>query len=272
VPYNAAVVTAEHVPYVDTGTETVRAWVTDGVGAIELNRPERRNALHPDMYDAVPRLIQQFDGDDAVGCIVLTGAGAAFCAGGDVRAGSDRDGAGSDLADNARMVVMLHESPKITLAALNGPAVGAGIGIALAADLRIAATSTRLVGGWVRLAFSGDFGGTWFLTRLLGPARALEFLVDNTPIDAETGLRLGLFNRVVPDDQLRDAALAWARAIAAGPQTAHRLLKENVRDAQHLGLREVLPLESDRMRRSAQTPDHRQAVKRWLEEAATPER
>jgi 2-(1,2-epoxy-1,2-dihydrophenyl)acetyl-CoA isomerase len=263
---------------VDTGTGTVRSWIAGGVGVIELNRPERRNALHEDMYDAVPRLIERFEADDAVGCLLITGAGTAFCAGGDVQAGVERSKRGqgrypeqgdpdNPLLGMARMVLMLHESPKISIAALPGPAVGAGIGIALAADLRIAATSASLIPGWGRLAFSGDFGGAWFLTRMLGAGRALAVLVDNAPISSAQGERLGIFNRVVPDSELDDAAMSWAAAIAAGPQTAYQYMKENVRDAQQLSLRDALPRESDRMRASGQTEEHRQAVKRWLREA-----
>jgi 2-(1,2-epoxy-1,2-dihydrophenyl)acetyl-CoA isomerase len=258
---------------VDSGTGTVEAEITDGVGLIVLNRPERRNALHPDMYDAIPRLIERFDAATEVGCILLTGAGSAFCAGGDVRGGAERrprEGGSQDGDQDpghfARMVLMLRDSPKISIAALPGPAVGAGVGLALAADLRIAARSARLIGGWGRLAFSGDFGGTWFLTRMLGHARALEFLLGDTPIDADAAAGLGLFNRVVPDANLPVAALAWAKEIAAGPREAFGLMKENVRDAQRLDLDRALPLESARMARSAQTDEHRRAVKRWLAE------
>jgi 2-(1,2-epoxy-1,2-dihydrophenyl)acetyl-CoA isomerase len=255
---------------VGTGTETVLGRVVDGVGVIELNRPERRNALHPDMYDAIPRLIEAYDRDDEVGCVLVTAVGSAFCAGGDIRKGTGRrsgdDDAGAALTHLARMVVMLRESPKISIAALPGPAVGAGIGLALAADLRIAAASATLVGGWSRLALSGDFGGPWALARALGPARALEFLIGGEPIDAVAAERLGLFNRVVPDGELGDAALGWAREIAAGPCGAYALIKENVRDAQMLDLRAALPRESERMARSSRSPEHRDAVRRWMAE------
>ena len=275
----------------DSGTDTVLAEVADGVGIITLNRPERRNALHAEMYEAVPRLIERFVADPGVGCIMVTGSGTAFCSGGDVAGGaSSRAAAGEApgtqpspgagptpdelarqqgrvLAHNARMVELLHHCPKVTLAALPGPAVGAGMSIALATDLRIAARSTTLIPGWGQLGFSGDFGGTWFLTRLVGPSRALEILVDNVAVDAETALALGLVNRVVPDDELRSAALAWARSIAAGPGTAFRYFKENVLQAERLPLSEALPAESERMARSAHTEDHKRAVARWLEEA-----
>ena len=267
---------------VETGTDTVLAEVRAGVGIITLNRPERRNALHPDMYTAVPQLLERFFADPQVGCILLTAAGNAFCAGGDVRDGRRRrergperapapappsvEAAAGALTETARMVTLLHAGPKISIAALPGPAVGAGIGIALAADLRIAAASARLIPGWGKLAFSGDFGGTWFLTQFLGASRALAVLVDDETIDAARALALGLFNRVVPDAELAGAAFEWARSIAGRPQPMLRSFKENVGDATRLGLADALPLESERMVRSALTEEHQAAVRQWLAE------
>lgn len=263
---------------IDSGTDTIRSFIESGVGVIELNRPERRNALHPEMYDAIPRLVERYGSDDAVGCILLTGAGTAFCAGGDVRGGGDRRHSGpppndrpqrrgDPLAHQARAVILLQESPKITMAALPGPAVGAGTSLALATDLRIAAESASLITGWARLAFSGDFGGTWLLTRMLGAPRALAALLDNATISSAEALALGLFNKVVPDEQLPAAAMAWARSITAGPRTAFGFMKQNVRDAARLSLSEALPLESERQMLTRRTEDHREAVKRWLAEA-----
>lgn len=265
---------------VQTGTDTVLAEVVDGVGVITLNRPDRRNALHAEMYEAVPRLLERFAADDGIGAVLLTGSGNAFCAGGDVRDGDsaknvaigDREARilsrSAILADNARMVTLLHEMPKITIAALPGAAVGAGMSIALGADLRIAARSARLIPGWSKLAFSGDFGGAWLLTHLVGPAKALELLITDEPIDARTGERLGLFNRVVEDDDLPAAALRWAAQIAAGPTYAFAGTKANVRDAGRLPLAEAIRAESERMVRSGATAEHRDAVKAWLAQAA----
>ncbi len=273
---------------VQTGTDTVLAEVVDGVGVITLNRPDRRNALHAEMYEAVPRLLERFAADDGIGAVLLTGSGNAFCAGGDVRdGGSAKEVAGDSagnvatgdrearilsrsaiLADNARMVTLLHEMPKITIAALPGAAVGAGMSIALAADLRIAARSARLIPGWSKLAFSGDFGGAWLLTHLVGPAKALELLITDEPIDAGTAERLGLFNRVVEDDDLPAAALRWAAQIAAGPTYAFAGTKANVLDAGRLPLAEAIRAESERMVRSGATAEHRNAVKAWLAQAA----
>lgn len=261
---------------IDTGTATVLAEVADGVGSITLNRPERRNALHAEMYEAVPRLLERFATADDVGCVLITGAGDAFCAGGDVRdGGSAKDVPARDrdqqiaaraviLADNARMVSLLHNLPKVTIAALPGAAVGAGMSIALSTDLRIAARSARLIPGWAKLAFSGDFGGAWLLTHLVGPSKALELLIADAAIDADTAAHLGLFNRVVDDADLPAAARAWATTIAAGPTSAFAGTKANVLDALRLSLDEALLPESERMVRSALTREHRDAVKAWL--------
>ena len=264
----------------DTGTDTVLAAVTDGVAVLTLNRPQRRNALHPEMYEVLPRLLERFATDDDVGCVMLTGAGTAFCAGGDVRDGgsarglSDGDGEAQIrhraglLAENARIVTLLHTMPKITVAALPGAAVGAGMSIALAADLRIAARSARLIPGWAALAFSGDFGGAWLLTRLVGPAKALELLIADKPVDADTALGLGVVNRVVDDADLAAAAMDWARVIAAGPTYAFAGTKANVADAQRLPLAEALVPESERMVRCSLTEEHRRAVRAWMATAS----
>jgi 2-(1,2-epoxy-1,2-dihydrophenyl)acetyl-CoA isomerase len=263
---------------VDTGTDTVLAVIRDRVGVITLNRPKRRNALHPEMFEAVPRVLDGFATNADVGCVVITGSGSAFCSGGDVRDGGgevDRSAPteaviaerAADLTRHARMVELLHAMPKPTLAALPGPAVGAGMSIALAANMRIAARSARLIPGWGQLAFSGDFGGAWFLTRLVGPALALELLIDGSPIDAERAAELGLVNRVVDDTELAEAALTWARQLANGPTGAWVSMKANVFDAETLPLDAALVRESERMVRCGMSDEHRTAVRAWLRAA-----
>src|SRR5579871_787655 len=256
---------------VETGTPFVEGWIEEGVGVLRLNRPERRNALHPDMYPALRLVLAGFAHDDRVGCVVLTGAGDGFCSGGDVRDGRRP---GSDtmslaeraehLARDADIIVDLYELPKLSIAAINGPAVGAGLAIALACDLRIAARSARLITGWIALGFSGDFGGAWSLTRLVGPAKALELLVDGARVSADEGRAIGLVNRVVDDAELWPAAMGWASALAGGPRAAHLLIKMNVNDALRLPLREAITHEASRMVQSSTTDDHRRAVSAWL--------
>jgi 2-(1,2-epoxy-1,2-dihydrophenyl)acetyl-CoA isomerase len=229
------------------------------------------------MYHPIKAAMGEFATDDNVTCIVVTGAGDGFCAGGDVRDGRSRDRslpapsvdeAAASLLDDAQVSRLLHESPKLTIAAVNGAAVGAGLSIALACDLRILAPTAKLIPGWGRLAFSGDFGGTWFLTRLLGPARALELLVSNRTVDASEALRLGLANHVVEESSGVDFSTAWrdwAQPFAAGPRAAIASMKANVRQALVQPLAEALVDESRRMVEAGRTADHREAVRAWMD-------
>jgi 2-(1,2-epoxy-1,2-dihydrophenyl)acetyl-CoA isomerase len=254
-----------------TGTDVVDVSLRGRVAVITFNRPERRNAIHREMHAPITRALREFAGRDDVGVVVFTGAGSAFCAGGDVKGDPDapvpRDPGEREAAllADAQVVREIWEHPKLTVAALNGAAVGAGLSIALACDLRIAAASARLVTGWARLAFSGDYGGAWFLTRLVGPSRALELLAGNAALDGDAALAHGLVNRVVPDAEFPAAWAAWAAELAAGSTTAQMGMKANVRDALNLPLGESLPLETHRMVESAGTVDHREAVRAMRE-------
>ena len=257
---------------IDAGTDVVTLEVTDGIGLVTLNRPDRRNALHHEMYEPITRALADFANADDVGCIVVTGAGTGFCAGGDVQAGRRRDGptptveeSAAALLGDAQIVRRLHESPKLTIAAVNGAAVGAGMSIALSCDLRIMAHSAKFIPGWGRLAFSGDFGGAWFLTRLMGPSKAIEFLASNATMTAAEALASGVTNRVVDDADFTDAWRAWASRFAAGPRDAIAMMKDNVRQALVEPLATALIAESERMARSARTADHKQAVRAWLD-------
>src|SRR4051794_29369372 len=223
------------------------------------------------MHRPITHALEDFARDDDIGVVVLTGAGSAFCAGGDVKADPaerervEPEARAAALLADAQVARRLHEHPKLTIAAVNGPAVGAGMSLALACDFRIAATSARFVTGWARLAFSGDYGGAWFLTRLVGPSRALELLVSNASLDARDALARGLVNRVVADSEFADAWTAWAQELASGPTDAFAGMKANVHDALRLSLAEALPLETGRMVDTARTDDHREAVRAWQE-------
>jgi 2-(1,2-epoxy-1,2-dihydrophenyl)acetyl-CoA isomerase len=255
--------------------DVVRIEVVDHVGVLTFNRPDRRNALHDAMYAPMIDAVHSFADDPEVGCVVVTGAGSAFCSGGDVRDGSGRrrsdgtkptdDERAVFLAGNARLSVVLREAPIITIAAVNGPAVGAGMAIALACDLRIAAASARFIGGWARLAFSGDFGGAWLLAQRVGESTAIEILASNRTVSAEEGLELGMVDRVVPDDDFPRAWREWAVTFANGPKRALGLMKQNVLDAGRLALAEAIQVESRRQVTSGTTDDHREAVRAWIE-------
>jgi 2-(1,2-epoxy-1,2-dihydrophenyl)acetyl-CoA isomerase len=248
--------------------------IEDGVATLTFNRPERMNALSRPIMEGLLHGLPRLAGDPAVRVIVLTGAGRAFCAGGDVKSmtegGEQRSAAEATAHLRSRMEVsrILHELPKPTIAMINGPAAGAGLAFALACDLRIASTSARLVTAFVRVGFSGDFGGSFFLTRLVGTAKARELYFTGRPVDAQEALSLGLVNRVVPDEQLHDVTMELARSLAHGPAVALALMKRNMNCAESGGLAELLDMEAAHQVETGRTEDHRQAAKAFVEKRA----
>jgi 2-(1,2-epoxy-1,2-dihydrophenyl)acetyl-CoA isomerase len=245
--------------------------IEDGVATLTFNRPERLNALSTPIMEGLLQGLPRLAGDPAVKVVVLTGAGRAFCAGGDVKSmaegGEQRSAAEATARLRSRMEVsrILHELPKPTIAMVNGPAAGAGLAFALACDLRIAGVSARLVTAFVRVGFSGDFGGSYFLTRLVGTARARELYFTGRPVDADEALSLGLVNRVVPDEELRDATMELARSLAQGPAIALSLMKRNMNYAESGGLSELLDMEAAHQVQSGRTEDHREAARAFVE-------
>jgi 2-(1,2-epoxy-1,2-dihydrophenyl)acetyl-CoA isomerase len=263
---------------VNTGTEQLLCEIADGVATITLNRPEKRNAMSNELTPALRQALLTVEADPAVRCVVLTGAGGAFCSGGDVSAmgsaaaSSPGDGVAANLEDAIRrlqhgqeaLTLRLFDLAKPTIAALPGAAAGAGMSIALACDLRIAARSAFITTAFAQVGLSGDYGGSWLLTHLLGPARAKELYFTSRRVGAEEGLALGLFNEVVADEELHARARSLAATIAAGPPIALRHMKENLNRALAVDLRSALALEADRMVRCARTEDHREAVQAFL--------
>jgi 2-(1,2-epoxy-1,2-dihydrophenyl)acetyl-CoA isomerase len=248
--------------------------IENGIATLTFNRPERLNALSTPimqgLLDGLPRLA----GDPAVKVVVLTGAGRAFCAGGDVKSmaegGEQRSAAEAAAHLRSRMEVsrILHELPKPTIAMINGPAAGAGLALALACDLRIAGTSARLVTAFVKVGFSGDFGGSYFLTRLVGTARARELYFTGRPVAADEALTLGLVNRVVPDEELASVTIELARSLADGPSIALSLMKRNLNCAESGDLAELLDMEAAHQVQTGRTEDHREAAKAFVEKRA----
>ena len=259
---------------IDTGTAQVLCRVEDGVATITMNRPEARNALSPEMGAGLRHTIARLGEEGGIGCLVLTGAGGAFCAGGDVKAMQKRASEGGDrtqadlraLKEQQRTLSgALYRHPLPVIAAIAGPAAGAGFAIALACDMRIAARGAFMTTGYARVGLSGDYGISWFLNRMLGHARACEVLFAPERIAAEEAARLGLLNRVVPDNTLEQEAHALARRIASGPRRAIRRMKENIRRAHGLGLEECMDREAERIIESMRDADHREAVRAFVE-------
>jgi enoyl-CoA hydratase/carnithine racemase len=258
----------------ETGTAQIAGRVEARVAVLTLNRPEARNALTWEMKDALVALLERLRTADDVGCVLLSGAGGAFCAGGDTKR-MQREGRPPSAEERVRRLRgehripwLLHTMEKPTMVALPGAAAGAGLGIALSADLRIAAQSAFVTTSYARLGLSGDYGASWFLTQLAGPAKARELFYTAERIEAEECARLGLVNRVVPDAALDADALAWAKQIAAGPPVALRFMKDNLNRALHHDLASCLDVEAERMVQGAMTEDYLEAVAAFAEKRA----
>ena len=257
----------------ETGTPELQAELTDGVAVLTLNRPERLNALSRPMVDAAIATLERCADDPAVGCIVITGAGRGFCAGGDVTAMGDASANADWTVERKvdrqraihRLSGLLRASSKPTVAAVNGACAGAGLGIALACDMRLAADGAKFTTAFAKVGFSGDFGITWPLVRMLGEARAKELLFLSEVLDAAQALEVGLVNRVVPSADLLPAALQVAARLARGPRVAYRYMKQNVDAAAVESYAQLLDREAFTQVWTGSTADHREGVAAFME-------
>jgi enoyl-CoA hydratase/carnithine racemase len=261
---------------IDTGTDELLCVIRDRVAVITLNRPEARNALSDHLTPALRHMIKTCGENPEVGVLLITGAGNAFCSGGDVKGmGAHRDKKKlemsydekvADLQERQRLLTgALVSVRKPTIAALPGPAAGAGLAIAMACDIRIAAASAFVSTGYLRVALSGDYGIAWLLTRLVGTARARELMFTAEKVEAARCEAIGLFNRVVPDDKLRDEAFALAKSLAEGPTLALRYMKDNLDEALLFDFATARDHEAERLIRLTTTADHREAVQAFIE-------
>jgi 2-(1,2-epoxy-1,2-dihydrophenyl)acetyl-CoA isomerase len=247
--------------------------VKDGVAVLTLNRPERLNAMSRPMLDALLEALPRLAEDAAVGVVVLTGAGRGFCAGGDVKAMAEGNELGGQTMEERAQALRsrmeasrwLHELSKPTIAMMRGPAAGAGLSLAMACDMRIASDTVRLGTAFARVGYSGDFGGSYFLTQLVGTAKARELYFTADLLDAQQALGLGLVNRVVPDAQLEEETMALASRLARGPRVAYRYMKRNMNAAESAPLKDMLDLEAWHHTRTGMTEDHREAARAFVE-------
>jgi 2-(1,2-epoxy-1,2-dihydrophenyl)acetyl-CoA isomerase len=245
--------------------------IADGVATLTLNRPERLNALSTGILDGLLEALPRLAKDPDVGAIILTGAGRAFCAGGDVKrmvedpAQQNLEDAVQRLRGRMESARLLHEIEKPTIAMVNGVAAGAGLSLALACDLRIAAQSARFVTAFANVGFSGDFGGSYFLSKLVGTGKARELYYTAASPDAANALALGIVNQVVPDDELLSATRALATRLAKGPRVALGLMKRNFNAAESGMLSELLDLEARHQIETGRTEDHREAARAFVE-------
>ncbi|MEN0074799.1 MAG: enoyl-CoA hydratase [Paracraurococcus sp.] len=245
-----------------------------GVALLTMNRPDSLNALGGTLLDELLAALARIATDMSVGCVVLTGAGRGFSAGGDMKSRATgerpilegtREQAQMSLRARMEASRLLHEMPKPTIAMVNGVAAGAGMSLMLACDMRIGGRSARMGTAFARMGFSGDFGGHWFLNRLVGPAKARELYFTAEVIDSAEMYRLGLLNRLVEDAELGEATMALARQLAAGPRVAWHHMKRNMQVAEQGTLAEALDVEAYGMTRCRDTEDHKEALRAFVE-------
>lgn len=264
---------------IETGTDFMLGRVENRVAVLTFNRPERRNALSAEMYDGIASALETVAADDDIRVVMLTGAGGAFCAGGDVKAMNESHVTGkgpraemsadakvADLQRRQRMVSLaLHEFPKPVVAAIPGAAAGAGMSIAMAADLRLASPNALIVTAFANVGASGDFGGSWFLNRLLGESKAKELYFRSPRVTAHEALDLGLVNAVLDDDDFEQAAIMWCADLASQAPLAMARMKENLNRASEVDLATALDAEAENMVLTMSTADHREAAAAFVE-------
>lgn len=262
-----------------TGTDHLLARVDGPVAVLSFNRPASRNALSEEMYAGFATALPQIRDDASIRVLMVTGEGGAFCSGGDVKGfrASHTSGAAPATAEStvdhlrsiqAAVSLAMRTMPKPVVAAIPGAAAGAGLSIALAADLRVAAERAVFVSAFSTIGGSGDFGSSWFLPRLIGEAKAKELMLLSPRLSAAEARDLGLVNRVLPDDDFEAAALAFCHELAGRAPIALRYIKENIQRSFDVGLATALDAEAVAMVRSMSTADHREAVAAFLEKRA----
>jgi 2-(1,2-epoxy-1,2-dihydrophenyl)acetyl-CoA isomerase len=251
----------------------IQTQVADRIATLTFQRPEKLNALSQQLISDSIATLRAWSTDPAIGVIVVTGSGRAFCAGGDVSSMAQDTGRSlEESIDGLRawqeLSWLLYSIPKVTIAAVNGFAMGAGLGVSLACDLRIASDQAKFGSAYAKVGYGGDFGTTWLLTHYAGAPKAKELMFLADMIDAAEAHRLGLINRVVPHDQFESEVRHWATRIAAGPLTSFRYMKANINLATHTDFRTLLDREAETHLRCGQTDDHKEGVSAFLEKRA----
>lgn len=251
--------------------KNIRVEIAENIATLTLNRPERSNALDNETLAELAAAFLDLEERADFRVLIVTGAGKAFCAGGDVKAQPERfEWARDRHQDRLRAIhfgvaraLAVFEKP--TIALVNGAAAGGGLGLALACDIRIAGESARFGAAFRKVALALDMGLSYFLPRAVGRAKALEMLYAGELIGAAEALRIGLVNRVVPDGSLREEGMALARSIASGPPLALRLVKQAVLAGEVSDLDGALEREADVQARCLASRDHREGVRAYLD-------
>jgi 2-(1,2-epoxy-1,2-dihydrophenyl)acetyl-CoA isomerase len=254
---------------------TVLYSTRDGVGVLTLNRPESLNALDMETLAELRRVVAHAATDTAARALLVSGEGRGFCAGGDLKQmlsswiaagpGRPRTGALEGAGDLHQAVSMLARMPKPVVCAVNGPAAGAGVGLALTGDVVWAAESATFTLAYTAIGLSPDGGTTYFLPRVVGPKRAAELLLTNRKLDAQEALQIGLVSRVLADEELLPAAEQIAKQLAAGPTRAYAEVRTLLRDSLRNGLEDQMEDERQAIARSVMTGDFAEGVTAFVQ-------
>ena len=242
-----------------------------GLLTITMNRPDRRNALNPDMVRGLVDAARRAADDPEVRAVLFKGAGGTFCVGGDVKSMAEGraplpfEAKLANLRRGMEVSRILHQMPKPVVAQLDGAAAGAGLSMALACDLRVASESCKITTAFAKVGFSGDYGGTYFLTQLLGSARARELYLTSPVLTAKEAHAIGMVTKVVADAEIDAAAHELALSLAQGPSIALGFIKRNINNAEHLPLEDCFDGEAIHHTRCSDTEDHKEAAKAFVE-------
>ncbi|MDH0426652.1 enoyl-CoA hydratase [Stutzerimonas stutzeri] len=259
----------------------------DGVLTLSLNRPDRLNALNPPLLRALREAMERATRNHEARVVVIGGAGRAFCAGGDIAGKPEKKAEAAEaptepkvekkrapdsvatriewLRGNMEAVRLLQQMDKPTIAMIRGATVSVGMALAAACDFRVVSETASFTTGFAKVGFSGDYGASYFLTRLLGTAKARELMFLSDMLDAREAERIGLVTQLVADAELEQRTQALARRLADGPPVTYRFMKKNLNAAVDGSLEQILDLEATHMVLSSMTNDQREAVKAFME-------
>ncbi|MDB5502006.1 MAG: enoyl-CoA hydratase [Tardiphaga sp.] len=242
-----------------------------GLLTITMNRPDRRNALNVEMTQGLVAAARRAAEDHEVRAVLLKGAGGTFCVGGDVKsmaaghAPLPFEAKRANLRRGMEVSRLLHQMPKPVVAQLDGAAAGAGLSIALSCDLRVASASVKITTAFAKVGFSGDYGGTYFLTQMLGSAKARELYLLSPVLTAQEALALGMVSKVVDDGEVETAAHELAMSLAQGPSVTLGYIKTNINNAETMSLEACFDAEAIHHTRCSDTDDHKEAAKAFIE-------
>ena len=262
----------------ETGTRQLLSHIHGKIGIITLNRPESKNALSDELTPALRTQIANLNLDDRVNSLIITGAGDAFCAGGDIKSmnsSSNKDSwtnkvSEEEVIKSLQMKQMtlthaLYNFSKPTIAALPGAAAGAGLSIALTCDFRFTNENAFAIAGYGRIALTGDYGMSWLLPRIIGISKAKDMMFSNKKILAREGLNIGLFDNIIEGDNLLKSTLEYANFLSSFSPLALKAMKNNINSAYELSLEKSLNQEAIELIKASNSNDHKEGIRAFIE-------